>query len=459
MKMANLLIIHIDGLSFKHLKAAVESGKMPFVQKILKENYEANPYHIGIPSTTPFAQAGILYGDNFNIPSYRWFDRKLKKVIHFGINSNFSEVANRYFTKVKHPLLAGGAAMGACFSGGAIETFGVLHGSRKIRGLGQKKRDKLHNWIYILDPRHTVLWLWHGVIAILKMTRVQFKALQTNKTFIGKYVLANLIMEILWHKISTFACRQAIRANFPKIYLGLYAFDELGHAFGPTSPFATKTLTEIDRTISKLFNLSQKQKPPYELVLLSDHGQSDTVPYSSLYDTPIIPENLKQKCELVCSGGLGHFYFLGKSKKISENEIEITNKDILHKLSNNPGVGFLVVQNANEPILFFSGKRIKLKELSIKTLKKLIPHHVPLATFKSDLSRLCSFPESGDIILFGAYKNMKQINFENQIGGHGSSETEQSTPFYITRKGLFKKKAKNVSDLFLLLSNNDFNLS
>jgi len=119
-----LVILHLDGVSRPVLEDAVASGDMPFVRKLLmEEGYEVLPYRCGIPSTTPFAQAGILYGDNSEIPSYRWWDKELGQVISFGAGGTFDRVAGRYF-KGRRPLTAGGACIAALYRAGGEDRFG-----------------------------------------------------------------------------------------------------------------------------------------------------------------------------------------------------------------------------------------------------------------------------------------------------------------------------------------------
>lgn len=67
-----LVVVHIDGLGADSLEHALDEGYMPFTKSLMaSEGYEIHRYRCGIPSTTPFAQAGILYGDNSEIPSFR----------------------------------------------------------------------------------------------------------------------------------------------------------------------------------------------------------------------------------------------------------------------------------------------------------------------------------------------------------------------------------------------------
>ena len=71
-----LVIMHIDGLGADSLEQALRDGDMPFTRRLIDaEGYTVQRYRCGVPSTTPFAQAGIIYGDNSEIPSFRWWDR------------------------------------------------------------------------------------------------------------------------------------------------------------------------------------------------------------------------------------------------------------------------------------------------------------------------------------------------------------------------------------------------
>jgi hypothetical protein len=53
---------------------------------------------------------------------------------------------------------------------------------------------------------------------------------------------------------------------------------------------------------------------------------------------------------------------------------------------------------------------------------------------RAQLSRLNSFESCGDLVLFGAFREGRQINFENQAGGHGSIGGEQLHPFVLAKR-------------------------
>jgi len=66
--------------------------------------------------------------------------------------------------------------------------------------------------------------------------------------------------------------------RFSPIYAGFYAFDETGHAFGPDDRTSLKVLEHVDHTIEKI---ARARGDRYELVVLSDHGQIETVPFNA----------------------------------------------------------------------------------------------------------------------------------------------------------------------------------
>src|ERR1700716_2461263 len=125
-----LVIMHIDGLGADSLEQALRDGDMPFTRRLIDaEGYTVQRYRCGVPSTTPFAQAGIIYGDNSEIPSFRWWDRERRVLVQFGASSTFKKVADKYFRSCR-PLTEDGACIAACYPGGAKEDFGIAYQDR-----------------------------------------------------------------------------------------------------------------------------------------------------------------------------------------------------------------------------------------------------------------------------------------------------------------------------------------
>ena len=71
------IIIQIDGLSHDHLIQAIAAGHMPYLARLLAtQRLAVAPWRCGLPSTTPAAQAGIMFGNRYDIPGFRWYEKE-----------------------------------------------------------------------------------------------------------------------------------------------------------------------------------------------------------------------------------------------------------------------------------------------------------------------------------------------------------------------------------------------
>jgi uncharacterized membrane protein YvlD (DUF360 family) len=75
-KKPGIIFLEIDGLSEKILKEAIESGLMPTLKSWLKRgSHEVTSWETDLSSQTGASQAGILHGNNYNIPAFRWVEK------------------------------------------------------------------------------------------------------------------------------------------------------------------------------------------------------------------------------------------------------------------------------------------------------------------------------------------------------------------------------------------------
>lgn len=132
-----LVILEIDGLSYERMKRAAEQGIMRTVNEMLKNGtYKLSLFDCGLPSQTSACQAGILYGNNYDIPGFRWFDKNQGKMI---VSNNFGDSAelNASLRQANDNALLkdGGSSINNMFDGGASKnlfTLCALLGKKKI---------------------------------------------------------------------------------------------------------------------------------------------------------------------------------------------------------------------------------------------------------------------------------------------------------------------------------------
>jgi len=471
-----LVVIHLDGLSHGRLGAALERGHMPFVKTLIeKEGYDAQPYRCGIPSTTPFAQAGILYGDNSEIPSYRWWDKEAGLLVVFGSGSTFNRVADRYFAGRK-PLTAGGACIAALYRAGATDRFGPPYEERHR----PDEPDAGGRVIaaFLLNPVTLYFWVRHGGPALFRIASEYLRARFSRRRTADVFVIADIYHEVVVHHLTRFALLQAMDEGLPTIYACFYTYDEASHAFGPTDPNTLRVLRHIDSTIrlASAKRRANRAGVDYEIVVLSDHGQVETIPFVTadgeslgrkiarlLPDHAVTehrglafaPDGAEPagRVQITYSGGLAHVYFAHVAGRLDASALESRYAGLAEHVADVAGVGMVMVKDREGGALVTRDGRFSLgTPLASKTTELLERFDAP-EVLAAQLRRLNSFERSGDLVVFGAYDGVKQINFEDQVGGHGSVGGDQLHPFLLAKKewGLDTARVTNASDLYPML--------
>lgn len=444
-----LVILHIDGLGADSLEQALREGDMPFVQHLMAdEGYEIHRYRCGLPSTTPFVQAGILYGDNSEIPSFRWWDRERRLLVQFGAGSTFKKVADKYFHGC-HPLTQDGASIAACYPGGAADDFGIAYEDRSYARDDRSRSAWNVVLPYVANPLHVADWFLQAVLVAGRAAQEYTASRSSGQHPARAYVISDVLEEVFVHHITRYAVLKAMREGFSPIYAGFYAFDETGHAFGPDDSSSLRILRHVDHTIKKV---AAARGDRYELVVLSDHGQIDTMHFNQsgkpafgeliagwlpgfrvqemkgkTYGPP--EDQAAGKVNVTSSGGLAHVYFAEEARRLGYREVARRHPDLAARISSLDEVALLMARDGDRDVFMKNGA-----ELEGDGLRSLLAGYDDPAILHAQLSRLNSFEACGDLVVFGSFVEGKQVNFENQAGGHGSIGGEQLHPFVLAKK-------------------------
>jgi hypothetical protein len=444
-----LVVLHIDGLSANTLEKAVHDGEMPFVMHLIEtEGYELHRYRCGLPSTTPYAQAGILYGNNDEIPCFRWWDRERRVVVQFGTGSTFKKVADKYFAGCE-PLTKDGACIAACYPAGAADDFGIAYQDRSY-GQDDKSRSAWNVLLpYLANPLHIGDWLWQIVAVLVRTIRDYATARSEGRHPSRSYVATDVAEEIFVHHLTRYAVQKAMREGYSPIYAGFYAFDEVAHAFGPTDDAALRVLKHVDHTIQKVASTRDGR---YEMVVLSDHGQIDTTPFAAAHGkefgqvlAELLPgfrveevkggrfgpskDQASGQVIVTRSGGGAHIYFAERPHRMSYRELLAEHPRLVESVAALPEVALVMARDGDENVFFSAGE-----ELRDDAAKPVLARYDDPDILFTHMTRLNSFRHAGDVVVFGAFLDGKQVNFENQAGGHGSIGGEQLHPFVLAKK-------------------------
>jgi hypothetical protein len=477
-----LVIIHVDGLSHHYLQQALAQGRMPFTQQLIKrEGYEVSRWRCGIPSTTPYVQAGLMFGDNRQIPSFRWWDKDAGRLIVFGGISTFKYVSDKYFQGTA-PLLANGAAISTCYTGEAVETYRLSYLNReRLRGGDMPTKHPSVRYSiqrmaasWFMNPLHVLDLARVGVVQVWKAYHRYRRTRKRGARSAGKYLATHVLEEIFLHQMTRHATIQAMRENYPIIYAAFYSYDGIAHALGPESPYSTRGLLSIDRAIERVARQRLLQERRYEILILSDHGQTETVPYVDEYERSlgqqisewlpayeikefngkefIPPQTPAGHIVLTYSGGLAHIYFPDWPGRLDYAAVSDRFPGLLEKVAGAPGIEFLMVRDGSRDVLITPTERVDLAGASGSAGKvcSLLEKFDQPDIIARQLQRLNSFERSGDVIVFGAYSGGRQVNFESQIGGHGSLGGEQLFPFLLAKPewGMDAERVTDACELY-----------
>jgi hypothetical protein len=113
-------------------------------------------------------------------------------------------------------------------------------------------------------------------------------------------------------------------------------------------------------------------------------------------------------------------------------------------------VAFVLVRDGERSLLIHGEGRMPLDG---EDAAGLLARYDDPAILVPQLERLNSFDRSGEMVIFGAHREDRQVNFERQVGGHGSVGGEQVKPFLLARKewGIDTTHVRGADDLYPLL--------
>ncbi|PJA73670.1 hypothetical protein CO151_12680 [bacterium CG_4_9_14_3_um_filter_65_15] len=281
-----LLLLQIDGLSLPSLRRCLSQGRMPTISAMLaRKSHRLMGWHCGIPSNTPAVQAGLFYGNRDNVAGYRWFDRREQKVRVVSNPDDLRDMEKRV-GRGRTGLLTGGSCINTFLSGGAAKRL------MTVSALGEKadKRregERADFNLFFLSPNAYTMAVLAGAwdflagmfMALAGRLNRDRPRLKFSLRRVGQRAIANAFLRDL----SFFWLKQDMVRGAPVIYSNFVGYDDVAHHAGPDTYEAQVTLAGFDRRLRALRRRAGRQSPiNYDIVLLSDHGQTPSMPYRLL---------------------------------------------------------------------------------------------------------------------------------------------------------------------------------
>ena len=294
-----MMILEIDGLSYWHIKKALDAGLLPTLRQMMQEDgYQLSRFDCGLPSMTSSCQAGIMFGDNYDIPAYRWYDKAKQKV--YVSASDAAELNARYAHG--HGLLRHGSSIMNMLNGDAEKSMFTMANLFETDP-AEKQRRAEDVALLMLNPYFLTREL---AIFLVEVARELWEAWQQKRKDVWPrinrvqhgYPFIRAAMSTLMRDISAQIAILDMMRGAASIYMLYLGYDEVAHHSGPWTRDAFGDLRRLDRTLARLRRAAKERAPrPYDFIILSDHGQSFGATFLQRYGLTIkefIEQNLPQ---------------------------------------------------------------------------------------------------------------------------------------------------------------------
>jgi hypothetical protein len=278
-----IVALQIDALAYADLRRAIALGYCPTIARLLRdEGFHIRRWFSGLPSATPYCQAGIFHGENAGIPAFRFFDKETRRVITCNAPHGVQYIRDRIHAP---GALANGSSYVNLLDGDA-RTVAFTVATRERMSVYRRLGGTRMLLLIVLHPIRVLRMAFQSVVEWLReeWERVasQFASRATHAE--GIFPFVRILSNVIVRELQTMAIVLDVWLGVPVIYSTYMQYDELAHHFGPSSAGALSDLRRTDARIAEIWRMIRDGAPRhYDLVILSDHGMTPAKSYRVLF--------------------------------------------------------------------------------------------------------------------------------------------------------------------------------
>jgi uncharacterized membrane protein YvlD (DUF360 family) len=467
------LFLEIDGLALPVLTRAIRDGNTPNMARWLaEEGYRLVEWETDLSSQTGASQAGILLGDNDDIPAFRWVDKESGRVVSCSSPGDCAEI-ERAHTNGNGLLADGGCSRGNLLSGEAVAS--ILTASR----LADEKRANPGYRAFLANgsnvTRTLVLIFWEITLELIAAARQRRRDVRPRGHRGGKYPLLRAAMCVWVRDLVVFSVLQDMFRGVPAVYATFASYDEVAHHSGLERADTLEALRKLDQRFGAIERARRYAPRPYELVVLSDHGQTQGATFrqrngyalAELVERSLSgrgveeieagdenatavnraldeatgrgdkPANRsgreasRERAIVLGSGNLGLIYLMERPRRLVLEEIDELHPGLLPALCAHPHIAFALVRSAADGPLAIGASGVR------RLADGTVTGNDPLSGFSPNAQRhLCrtdGFAHVADIVVNSFYDPVTEEGcaFEELISFHGGLGGSQTRPFLL----------------------------
>ena len=289
-----LVFFEIDGLAHDILHRALSDGSAPNLASWLRHgSHRLRRWETDWSSQTGACQAGILHGDNDDMPAFRWWEKDRDAAIVTNHPRDAEELERRH-SDGRGLLHADGASRANILSGDAPHS--MLTMSTALRRRGPIGRDYVSYFARPYAVARTLVLVLVEVVRERRAARMQVRDdVRPRIARSRSYAFVRAWGTVVQRDLQVAAVVGDILAGRPAVYTTFLAYDEVAHHSGIERHDALAVLRDLDRQIARIAAACAEAPRPYRLVVLSDHGQSQGETFRDRYG-----ETLEQLVRAAC---------------------------------------------------------------------------------------------------------------------------------------------------------------
>jgi uncharacterized membrane protein YvlD (DUF360 family) len=492
-----VIFIQIDGLGADVLRQAIASGQVPTLASLVEHGtHHILDWECDLSSQTGAMQAGILLGDNSNMPAFRWYEKDTRRVMVSNRPRDAADIEQRQ-SSGNGLLVHGGASRANVFSGDADDSMFTFS---RIRGRAIRRS----RFVYVVATPFAMLRI--VVLVLVDVVRERRAARRGRRNNVtprmhrgGSYPLLRAATTVVLAEITHAVLIADIARGVPSAYVDLVGYDEVAHHSGIAAPEALDTLHRTDDQIRRLLTTLDSAPRPYYVVVLSDHGQTQGSTFEQRYaetlddlvrglasgaavDAPLLAgegwnnvngllsdaaqddsrlgrvvarstrsrsadgevtlgpatstEIEAGEIVVLASGNLGLLSFTKLPERATRQQLDDTYPGLISGLAAHEGIGFVMVRDdvVGDLVIGSTGIRYLADDR--------VDGEDPLAPFGPNaadhLRRTSSFTNCPDLLVNSFFDPVldEGAAFEELIGFHGGMGGKQTQPFILAPAGL-----------------------
>jgi len=487
-----LLIVQIDGLAREVLEQALAEGRMPFLARLLRhEGWRLCRMNVGLPTSTPAFQMGVLYGVRPDIPGFHYHDKIRGSDIYFPRAGDAAHVESTQ-AGGRRGILEGGSAYACVFTGGAVNN---------LFSFAMIKRPSGRGVLAFVSAIVVVAWV---VVKCIVLTGVELlrAVLRLIADPVGeaargwKWLAIKLGLSVWLRELFTLSASRDVYAGAPAVYVNYLDYDVFAHAFGPRHRRALRSLRHVDRSIRQLWRVVRRVPGHrYEMYVLSDHGQAHCRPYQTVSGgQPIervffqtffrpaglhevspsaphgrrlaagirafrshrapgavqrfmnylerdfprlmgeLPESHERDGVRVIGAGPNAFvYFLDRPDPLTIEDVDGRYPGLADEVARSRGVGFVLARSrGGRPLCLWRGKRYPVDGEAVGPFVGRADWPLVAAGIRDLMAMRCA----GDLVIYGHDSPDGTVSYVAEVGAHAGPAPEEMECFVVCPPGV-----------------------